>query len=93
MVVTEPTLKRRIIESINMFSRENVSNTPDFILAGFLMSCLSAFEQCSNARENWYGKHLTIQSVSSLSSPSENATQKVVATEARAQPCDEVEIR
>jgi hypothetical protein len=40
---------------LNSFSRENESNTPDFILANFMLSCLVAFEKASNQRENWYG--------------------------------------
>ena len=30
---------------INVHNRENVSNTPDFILAQYLYNCLRAFEQ------------------------------------------------
>ena len=39
---------------INKHSREQDSNTPDFILAEYLMGCLSAFEVASNRREVWY---------------------------------------
>lgn len=45
---------------INRCSRENVSNTPDFILAEFLGATLIAFENASRAREKWYGKSLSI---------------------------------
>lgn len=41
--------------TINRFSRENGSNTPDFILGAYLLQCLGAFEQASNARGKWYG--------------------------------------
>jgi hypothetical protein len=40
---------------INKYSKENESNTPDFILAQYLYSCLLAFEQASTTREDWYG--------------------------------------
>ncbi len=40
---------------INKWSREEDSNTPDFILAEYLMACLGAFEVASNRREVWYG--------------------------------------
>ncbi len=49
-----------IRSAINRVSRENVSNTPDFILAEYLLSCLDAFEKASLAREKWYGQHLHI---------------------------------
>ena len=39
---------------INRHSLENGSNTPDFILAGYLRSCLEAFDVASVAREGWY---------------------------------------
>ncbi len=39
---------------INKYSREEDSNTPDFILAEYLMACLCAFEVASNRREVWY---------------------------------------
>ena len=40
---------------LNRLSREEDSNTPDFILAEYLMACLGAFEVASNRREVWYG--------------------------------------
>lgn len=49
-----------IAEVINKHSRENESNTPDFILGEYLLDCLKAFEKCSNSREAWYGKKLHI---------------------------------
>ena len=45
---------------INRHSMENGSNTPDFILAEYLISCLQAFDFASRAREEWYGKELHI---------------------------------
>ena len=41
---------------INAYSMENASNTPDFILAGYLCSCLLAFETAVQQRETWYGR-------------------------------------
>jgi hypothetical protein len=46
--------------AINRHSRENGSNTPDFILADFLASVLTAFDVTSRAREKWYGRELSI---------------------------------
>ena len=41
---------------INKHSRENASNTPDFILAMYIESCLKAFETATQQRETWYGR-------------------------------------
>jgi len=53
-------LRKEIETSINRASAENGSNTPDFILAEFLLDCLAAFDKASRAREKWYGKELKI---------------------------------
>ena len=47
---------------INSYSLENNSNTPDFILAKYLVQCLFNFNITSNDRETWYGKKLSIGS-------------------------------
>ena len=47
--------------AINRCNREQPSNTPDFILAEYLLSCLEAFEVASLQREEWYGQHLSIK--------------------------------
>ena len=41
---------------LNRHSRENVSNTPDFLLANYLHGCLEVFEKTVNDREFWYGR-------------------------------------
>lgn len=53
-------IKKEIEQVINKYSRENVSNTPDFILALYLMDCLEAYENASQRREKWFGKSLSI---------------------------------
>ena len=40
---------------INKKSKENGSDTPDFILAEYLTDCLTAFDKAVNARKKWYG--------------------------------------
>ncbi len=56
--------KQRFMEEleslINRFSIENKSNTPDFILALFLIRCLNAFESTSIHREKWFGVSLDV---------------------------------
>lgn len=41
---------------LNRHSRENASNTPDFILAQYLLASLLAFETAVQQRETWYGR-------------------------------------
>jgi len=41
---------------INKYSKENDSDTPDFILAKYLENCLNNFSEAVNAREKWYGR-------------------------------------
>ena len=50
-------LRERIEHAINSVSAENNSNTPDFILADYLMSCLAAFDRAVQERERWYGRN------------------------------------
>lgn len=54
------TFESELTDVINRYSKENGSNTPDFILAEYLTACLEAFNSCSKAREKWYGKELRI---------------------------------
>ncbi len=39
---------------INQHSMENASNTPDFILADYLRSCLDSFDVAVIGRDKWY---------------------------------------
>ena len=41
---------------INRHSMENASNTPDFLLAEFLVNCLRAFNLASEQKEKWFAK-------------------------------------
>lgn len=45
-----------LVSLINKYSRENASNTPDFILAGYIEGCLHIFEAAVVRREDWYGR-------------------------------------
>ena len=49
------TFYQELQSLINRHSKENGSNTPDFILARFLQDSLAAFDNASLARSNWYG--------------------------------------
>lgn len=53
-MVAESQLRKDIAEVINRHSAENGSDTPDFILAEYLESCLRSFDVACNRRSNWY---------------------------------------
>jgi hypothetical protein len=49
-------LEHALASALNRFSAENASNTPDFILAQYLLGCLAAWNQATQQRETWYGR-------------------------------------
>lgn len=51
---SDTRLANELSALLNRCSRENASNTPDFILAQYMLGCLVAFENALNARERWY---------------------------------------
>ena len=52
----ETELLKGITDLLNKTCSENASNTPDFILAEFLLDCLYAFNRSVNKRNKWYKK-------------------------------------
>lgn len=54
--MSEPGFLLDLTHLINRYSRENESNTPDFILAQYLEGCLAAFTTATQQRETWYGR-------------------------------------
>ena len=48
-------LEKELTALLNKCSAENDSDTPDFILAEYLMACLKAFEITVFKRDKWYG--------------------------------------
>lgn len=46
--------KEELRDLINKHSKENESNTPDFILASYMETCLKAFDKAIQRRESWY---------------------------------------
>lgn len=51
--------RNELEQLLNKHSLENNSNTPDFILAEYLVNCLGAFDLATEHREEWYGhKHI-----------------------------------
>lgn len=49
-------LRDAIASVLNQHSQENESNTPDFLLAEYMLDALRAFERVVNMREAWYGR-------------------------------------
>jgi len=49
------TLVQDIAAAINKHSAENGSNTPDWVLANYLVGCLEAFDSAVTARKKWRG--------------------------------------
>lgn len=47
---------QRLESLINAHSQENGSDTPDFILAQYLLGCLAVFNDVVKRREKWYGR-------------------------------------
>ena len=50
------SFRDHLTQVINHWSVENGSNTPDFILARYLASALTAFEGSTIERDRWYGR-------------------------------------
>lgn len=44
----------RLSKLLKHFNREKESNTPDYILTRFLVSCLDAFDTAVTSRTKWY---------------------------------------
>ena len=49
-------MEEEIRSVLNRHSAENGSNTPDWILAQYLLSCLAAWNTGVQQRETWYGR-------------------------------------
>ena len=45
--------RKRLLSLLNEESMENRSNTPDFILCNYLVSCLEAFDLAVVSRDAW----------------------------------------
>jgi hypothetical protein len=62
-----PSEFERELESlINRHSQENVSGTPDFILAAYLQGALDAFNLAIQARARWRGESVELPALQKL---------------------------
>jgi len=50
------SFKKELETLINKHSKENGSNTPDFILAEYLNDCLDNFNKIMKTRAKWYNE-------------------------------------
>lgn len=50
------TFERELVGLINRYSQENESDTPDYILANYLLDCLAAYNRALQIRERWYSR-------------------------------------
>ena len=46
--------KKELAGLINKYSLENRSNTPDYLLANYLMACLDNYSHIVRNRDDWY---------------------------------------
>ena len=54
----EQLLERELTELLNRHSLEGESDTPDFLLASYMLKSLSVFHEIVYEREHWYGRKL-----------------------------------
>lgn len=56
-MLKEPnTLDGELTSLLNSYSAENDANTPDYILAVYLLNCLDAFNNAVQSRDKWYAE-------------------------------------
>ncbi len=54
-IIEPKTFRKDLCNLINFHSQENSSDTPDFILAEYLIGCLDAFDRATRDRTKFYG--------------------------------------
>ena len=52
----DPSFKEELAALINKHSKENGSDTPDWVLANYLCGCLEIFDETTKIRNKWYGQ-------------------------------------
>lgn len=50
------SFRKDLEKLMNVYSKENVSNTPDFVLAEYVLQALDAFDLATRARDEWFGR-------------------------------------
>jgi hypothetical protein len=54
-----PDFRSDLSSLLNRYSKENNSNTPDYILRDYLCNCLKAFDTAVKMREQWHEGWIT----------------------------------
>lgn len=62
------TLHNDLSDLLNSYSEENKSDTPDYILASYLISCLNNFNSAVNERKDWHNRGKYKDTTSTLKS-------------------------
>lgn len=76
------TFEQKLQELLNCFSVENGSDTPDFMLASYLIGCLRVYEATVKKRDAWFGfVPFTRSSAEQKSAAAENAACAAIADE------------
>lgn len=65
----ETQFEKQLTALINEHSLENDSDTPDFILARYLKTCLENFNAAVREREEWYGRQPRLSKEIELGAP------------------------
>ncbi len=50
------TFETELSALINKYSEDNFAETPDFLLAQFIVGCLGAYAIATKRREEWFGR-------------------------------------
>lgn len=53
------TFQKELEALINRHSMDNECNTPDFLLAEYLVACLAAYKGLKSANDHWHGVSAT----------------------------------
>jgi len=52
------TFERELESLLNSYSKENESDTPDFMLAEYLKNCLESYTIAVTKRDKWFGVNM-----------------------------------
>ena len=52
--ISPPSFERDLAQLINRYSKENASDTPDYILAKYVGRCMDAYAEAVKTRDQWF---------------------------------------
>lgn len=64
-------IEKEITKIFNKHNLDTITDTPDYILADYVMTCLYAFFKAKGDIEKWFGKKITINGIEDLESKGE----------------------